>query len=66
MHTHPFLGLNDHTVLQPGMAFSVESGLCVPDVAGFRHSDTVVITDTDQERLSLYPRDLTALVVTAG
>ena len=65
-HEHPFLDLDDHTVIEPGMVFSVEPGLYVPEFAGFRHSDTVVITATGSERLSLYPRELDALVVPAG
>ncbi|GGJ68125.1 M24 family metallopeptidase [Deinococcus aquiradiocola] len=62
-HEHPFLDLDDHSVIVPGMVFSVEPGLYVPDVAGFRHSDTVVVTATGNERLSLYPRDLASLTV---
>ena len=62
-HEHPFLDLDDHTVIEPGMVFSVEPGLYVPEFAGFRHSDTVVVTVDGNERLSLYPRDLESLVV---
>jgi len=62
-HEHPFLDLDDHSVIVPGMVFSIEPGLYVPDLAGFRHSDTVVVTATGNERLSLYPRDLASLTV---
>lgn len=64
-HEHPFLDLDDHTVIEAGMVFSVEPGLYVPEFAGFRHSDTVVITPSGSERLSLYPRELEELVVPA-
>lgn len=64
-HEHPFLDLDDHTVIQPGMIFSIEPGLYVPDLAGFRHSDTVLVTETGSERLSLYPRALNNLIVEA-
>lgn len=63
-HEHPFLDLDDHTVIEPGMVFSVEPGLYVPEFAGFRHSDTVVITAAGSKRLSLYPRELNDLIVT--
>ncbi|HMM41137.1 MAG TPA: Xaa-Pro peptidase family protein, partial [Thermomicrobiales bacterium] len=43
-HEQPFCDLGDDTVVEPGMVFSVEPGLYVPGVAGFRHSDTIVIT----------------------
>lgn len=42
---------------------SVEPGLYVPGYAGFRHSDTVLVTETGCERLSLYPRDLASLII---
>ncbi|MGI8748201.1 MAG: M24 family metallopeptidase, partial [Deinococcus sp.] len=62
-HEHPFLDLDDHTVIQPGMVFSIEPGLYVPDLAGFRHSDTVLVTENDNQLLSVYPRDLSALII---
>lgn len=62
-HEHPFLDLDDHTEIRPGMIFSVEPGIYVPGLGGFRHSDTLVITETGAERLSLYPRDLQSLIV---
>ncbi|GGR61251.1 Xaa-Pro aminopeptidase [Deinococcus seoulensis] len=62
-HEHPFLDLDDHTVIEPGMIFSIEPGLYVPGLAGFRHSDTVLVTTDGAERLSLYPRDLPSLLI---
>ncbi len=62
-HEHPFLDLDDETVIQPGMIFSLEPGLYVPGLAGFRHSDTVLVTDTGCRNLCRYPRDLASLVV---
>ncbi|MPY67905.1 aminopeptidase P family protein [Deinococcus sp. SDU3-2] len=62
-HEHPFLDLDDPTPILPGMIFSVEPGLYVPDLAGFRHSDTIVVTEDGAERLSLYPRDLDSLII---
>ncbi len=45
------------------MIFSIEPGIYVPGLGGFRHSDTLVVTETGAERLSLYPRDLQSLTV---
>ena len=45
------------------MVFSVEPGLYVPGLAGFRHSDTVVITANGAERITYYPRDLDSMIV---
>jgi Xaa-Pro aminopeptidase len=41
----------------------VEPGLYVPDLGGFRHSDTVVITSDGLEFLTYYPRDWQSLVI---
>jgi Xaa-Pro aminopeptidase len=63
IHAPPFLDRGDRTVLEPGMLFSVEPGLYVPGLGGFRHSDTVLITDTGCEVLTRYPRDLASLTI---
>ena len=62
-HEQPFIDMGDPTELKPGMVLSVEPGLYVPGFAGFRHSDTVVITETGCESLTFYPRDLDSLIV---
>jgi Xaa-Pro aminopeptidase len=64
-HEQPFIDLDDHTPLEPGMVLSVEPGLYVPGLAGFRHSDTVIITETGCELATYYPRDLESLIVPA-
>jgi len=38
-HEGPFLDRGDHTVLVPGMVFTVEPGLYVDGLGGFRHSN---------------------------
>ncbi len=45
------------------MVFTVEPGIYVPGLAGFRHSDTVVVRANGIERLTEYPRELEALTV---
>jgi Xaa-Pro dipeptidase len=62
-HEGPFLDTGDDTVIRPGMVFTVEPGLYVPELGGFRHSDTVLVTDDDLEQLTYYPRDLDALTI---
>jgi len=64
-HEHPFLDLDDETLVEPGMIFSLEPGLYVPGLAGFRHSDTVLVNETGCRNLCRYPRDLASLTVTA-
>lgn len=62
-HEGPFLDVGDRTELKPGMVFTVEPGLYAPDLGGFRHSDTVLITDQGIEILTYYPRDLESLTI---
>jgi Xaa-Pro aminopeptidase len=47
------------------MVFTVEPGLYAPDLGGFRHSDTVLITADGLEMLTYYPRDLDSLTIPA-
>lgn len=62
-HEGPFLDLGDHTVIKPGMVFTVEPGLYSPELGGFRHSDTVAITEEGIEMMTYYPRDLESLTI---
>ncbi len=64
-HEGPFLDTGDDTVIEPGMVFTVEPGLYAPEVGGFRHSDTVLITGAGAELLTYYPRDLASLTLPA-
>jgi Xaa-Pro aminopeptidase len=64
-HEGPFLDRGDTTELKPGMVFTVEPGLYVPGLGGFRHSDTVVITESGVELMTYYPRDLASLTLPA-
>ncbi len=63
IHEAPFFDTGDHTVMQPGMLFTVEPGIYIPGFAGFRHSDTILVTETGMERLTYYPRDLESLII---
>ena len=62
-HEAPFIDKGDERVIREGMVFSVEPGIYVPGLAGFRHSDTVVIRAGGAERITYYPRDLDSMIV---
>ncbi len=64
-HEGPFLDSGDPTEIRPGMVFTVEPGLYAPELGGFRHSDTVLVTDDGIEILTYYPRDLASLIIPA-
>ncbi|RLI18121.1 aminopeptidase P family protein [Candidatus Bathyarchaeota archaeon] len=63
-HEPPWLDLGDQTILKPGMIFSCEPGIYIPGFAGFRHSDTVLITEDGAEVITYYPRDIESLTIT--
>ena len=62
-HEGPFMDAGDHTTIKPGIVFTVEPGLYAPEMGGFRHSDTVVVTEDGIEILTYYPRDLDSLTI---
>jgi Xaa-Pro aminopeptidase len=63
-HEWPFIDKgSDDVLIEENMVLSVEPGIYVPGLAGFRHSDTVVIRSYGAERLTYYPRELEALIV---
>lgn len=63
IHEAPFLDIGDERAIELGMVFTVEPGIYVPGFAGFRHSDTVVVTESGIESLTYYPRDLASLTI---
>jgi Xaa-Pro dipeptidase len=62
-HEAPFLDVGDHTVIETGMVFTIEPGLYEEGLGGFRHSDTVAVTDEGIDVLTDYPRDLECLII---
>lgn len=62
-HEGPFLDHGDETIIQPGMVFTIEPGLYDKATGGYRHSDTVLVTEAGAEVLTYYPRDLESLTI---
>ncbi len=61
-HEAPFFDIGDEAILQPGMVWTVEPGIYVEGLGGFRHSDTVLVTEDGMEFLTYYPRHLEAMI----
>ncbi|WP_031548042.1 M24 family metallopeptidase [Salinicoccus luteus] len=61
-HEEPSLRFDNDLVLEAGMVFCVEPGIYIPGVGGFRHSDTVVLTEDGAEIITEYPRDLESMI----
>lgn len=62
VHEEPSLRFDSDLILQEGMAFSIEPGIYIPGVGGFRHSDTVIITKEGARVITDYPRELEHLI----
>jgi Xaa-Pro aminopeptidase len=62
-HEAPFLDVGDHTTIEPGMVFTIEPGVYASELGGFRHSDTVVVTEDGIDVLTDYPSDLESLTI---
>jgi Xaa-Pro dipeptidase len=62
IHEGPFLDIGDDRPIVAGMVFSVEPGIYVPGLGGFRHSDTVAVVEDGIELMTHYPRDLESMI----
>ena len=61
-HEPPYLRFDADFVILPNMVFSIEPGLYVPGVGGFRHSDTVIVTETGARIITSGPREVEELI----
>lgn len=57
-HEEPYMRGDNMQILEPGMAFTVEPGIYLPDRSGVRIEDNVVITETGADVLSDMPREM--------
>ncbi|WP_431803314.1 M24 family metallopeptidase [Halobacillus andaensis] len=62
-HEEPYIRFDNDLILEEGMVFTIEPGLYIPGVGGFRHSDTLVVTKEGNELLTKYPRKLEELIL---
>jgi Xaa-Pro dipeptidase len=62
-HEGPFLAVGEKRSLEPGMLVSVEPGIYREGNGGYRHSDTVLITDDGYLNLTHAPDQLGDLVL---
>lgn len=62
-HEAPFIADGDESVIEPGMVLTIEPGIYLPGLGGFRHSDTIVVTETGLVCLTEGPDQLEDLVL---
>lgn len=61
VHEAPGLSFRSETVLEPGMAVTVEPGIYLPGIGGVRIEDDILITETGNERLTHSSKELRIL-----
>jgi Xaa-Pro aminopeptidase len=62
VHEHPYMVEGNVTLLEPGMAFSVEPGIYLPGEFGVRIEDIVVCSDEGHESVNTSSRGLTVVL----
>ncbi|MFW9938192.1 MAG: M24 family metallopeptidase, partial [Candidatus Thorarchaeota archaeon] len=62
-HEAPFLAEGYNRKLKENMLISIEPGIYIPGMGGFRHSDTVLITEEGYMKLSKAPETLEELII---
>lgn len=65
-HEGPWVAEGSPEVLAENMLISIEPGIYVPNLGGFRHSDTVLVRKDGYELLTRFASSLEALTLTSG
>ncbi|MEM1685450.1 MAG: M24 family metallopeptidase [Acidilobaceae archaeon] len=51
--------------LKLGMTLTIEPGIYVKGLEGFRYSDTILVTEEGYEKITYYPKSLEDFIVEA-
>jgi len=62
-HEAPFLAEGYDKPFEKNMVISVEPGIYIPGIGGFRHSDTVLITEEGYQKLTKAPETLEEITI---
>jgi len=62
-HEGPWVADGSDHILEENMVISVEPGIYIPELGGFRHSDTVLVTKSGYELLTKHSREIEDLTI---
>lgn len=62
-HEEPYISQYNHTELVPGMTFTIEPGIYLPNRGGVRIEDDVMVTEDGCTTLTHLPRELSQLFI---
>lgn len=65
-HEEPNISAFDNTELIPGMTFTIEPGIYLPNRGGVRIEDDILVTENGCRSLTGQPRELTQLIIEDG
>jgi Xaa-Pro dipeptidase len=60
-HEEPYIRAGNPMKLEPGMTFTIEPGIYLPEEGGIRVEDNLAVTLTGSEMLSDLPREVTVV-----
>jgi len=61
VHERPSISNTNNVFLRPGMIFTVEPGIYIPDFGGIRIEDIILVTDRGCENLSNFSKQISIL-----
>lgn len=63
IHESPSVSSDNEQLMEPGMVFTVEPGIYLPEWGGVRIEDDVVVTESGCEILTHYPKELDKVII---
>ncbi|MEL7568192.1 MAG: Xaa-Pro peptidase family protein [Dehalobacterium sp.] len=59
----PYIRFDNDEIAEANMVLIIQPAVYIPDVGGFRCTDTVIVTDSGIEEITKHPRNIEALTV---